>query len=857
MFCKRGLFYPTRELIKDKRVDPCIEDNYAIHISSANGNCDIVNLLLADKRVDPGSFRNYAIRWASGYGHAEVVRSLLTDPRVDPSDCNNYAIRWASSSGRAEVVRVLLSDPRVDPTTYSNSCITLASRHGHLEVVRQLLTDPRVDPYDDNGIAIKWCLERKHIEMILLFKERKETCKMSLNVQFSISSSWSSGGQGTLSIKNIGTSPVNNWKVGFIPTNFSLTSVSDFSLKGGQTNNTTEISAPSWSSSKSINPGAVVSSPFNYSGSSSQLKLIDTDPISQFSGVESSISISSNSPSTQTSQEPSTSQTAPISVPISAPISAPNSVPLETSSRTAFLQNLGGKRSIVYYPNYAIYGRKYYPADVDGSLVTDIIISFLCPNPSEADYKILKDNWQFPIPEQVYQTHKPPIKPELHLVSHDEWADFGMTLPGSSKKGVIPAFVELKKKYPHLKIHLADGGWSLSWNFSKMADPVLRKNHIDGIVSMLLEHNLDGLNLDWEFPGKQGIGYNYINYMGVPDEQTQTLFVKELRKALNLASPNKHLELSVTYGADPLVIKQHKDIINDVDWLGIMSYDFTGSWTNDTSFHSGVYIDPNDKSLPQGFCGADSVANSLALGIDPSKVIYGIPTYGRGWKATASTTIFGKGLGPASSLDPAEYAEDGNTSWRAINSEIRSGRFQDFNSETTLAAWGRDSKNQLWTYDNPKTVTQKVDFSLSQGLGGILFWDIVSDVKDLKSPDSLIGTATRRLISNKDIFISRFEKGNVTQNVPLPYDKVFVPPGGSSPVTGTITVPPGGSSPDTGNTVPPGGSSPDTGNTVPPGGSSPDATGLKVVSVTLLNDSNKPVTIEPNKSIFLSFGYLS
>jgi chitinase len=673
---------------------------------------------------------------------------------------------------------------------------------------------------------------------------------MSLNVQFSISSSWGSGGQGTIIVKNIGTSPVLNWKVVFVPTNFSLTSISDFSLKGGQINTTTEISSSFWSTSKSLNPGMVLSSPFNYSGSSAQLKLIDTDPISQFSGVESTVSLSSTPvPSTPV---PSTPQT----------------------SRQAFLESMGGKRSIVYYPNYAVYGRKYYPSEVDGSLITDIIISFLCPNPNERDYKILKDNWQFPIPEQVYQTHKPPIKPELHMVSHDEWADFGMTLPGSASKGVIPAFVELKQKYPHLKIHVADGGWSLSWIFSKMSDPVLRKNHVDSIVRMLIENNLDGLNLDWEYPGRQGIGYNYINYGGIPDEQTQTLFIKELRKALDLASPNKYLEISVTYGADPLVIKQHKNIIHDVDWLGIMTYDFTGSWTNDTSFHSGVYIDPNDTSLPQGFCGADAVSNTLSLGIDPSKVIFGIPTYGRGWKSTPSTTIFGKGLGPASSLDPAEYSENGNTSWRSINSAIKSGAFQNFDSNTTLSAWGKDSTNQLWTYDNPTTTTQKVDFALSQRLGGVLFWDIVSDVKDLKSQDSLIGTATRRLMSNKGKTITGFKPGNITQNVNAVNEREFVPPGGTSGVnTTTGNVPTGnvptGNTSTTGNTTTgntttgnaPTGNTSTTGNTTTGNTSTTGNTtttgntGLKVVSVTLLNDSNESVIIEPKKSIVL-VGYL-
>ena len=73
----------------------------------------MVRLLLSDKRVDPSVNNNYAIRWASRKGHPEVVRALLLDGRVDPSAYNNYAIQWASRNGHAEVVRLLFSDERV------------------------------------------------------------------------------------------------------------------------------------------------------------------------------------------------------------------------------------------------------------------------------------------------------------------------------------------------------------------------------------------------------------------------------------------------------------------------------------------------------------------------------------------------------------------------------------------------------------------------------------------------------------------------------------------------------------------------------------------------------------------------
>lgn len=77
---------------------------------------EIVKLLVKDPRVDPSGNKNYAIRMVSKYGHSEVVRILLSDPHVDPSANYCQALQLASLRGRSEIMKYLLRYPCADPT---------------------------------------------------------------------------------------------------------------------------------------------------------------------------------------------------------------------------------------------------------------------------------------------------------------------------------------------------------------------------------------------------------------------------------------------------------------------------------------------------------------------------------------------------------------------------------------------------------------------------------------------------------------------------------------------------------------------------------------------------------------------
>ncbi|MFJ4869538.1 glycosyl hydrolase family 18 protein [Streptomyces sp. NPDC088757] len=270
---------------------------------------------------------------------------------------------------------------------------------------------------------------------------------------------------------------------------------------------------------------------------------------------------------------------------------------------------------------------------------------------------------------------------------------------------------KLKKAYPHIKVLWSFGGWTWSGGFGQAAQnpAAFAQSCYDLVEDPRWADVFDGIDLDWEYP----------NACGLTCDTSGPAAFKNLMQAVRAKFGSGNLvTAAVTADASSggkIDAADYGGAAPYYDWLNVMTYDFFGAWDakGPTAPHSPL---TSYAGIPQaGFNSAEAIAKFKAKGVPASKLLLGIGFYGRGWTGVTQSAPGGTATGAA----PGTY-EAGIEDYKVLkNSCPATGTI----AGTAYAHCGTN----WWSYDTPATVTSKMSWAKSQGLGGAFFWEFSGD----------------------------------------------------------------------------------------------------------------------------------
>ncbi|GJP43024.1 hypothetical protein CLOM_g2530 [Closterium sp. NIES-68] len=282
----------------------------------------------------------------------------------------------------------------------------------------------------------------------------------------------------------------------------------------------------------------------------------------------------------------------------------------------------------------------------------------------------------------------------------------------------------LKTANPSLKTLLSIGGYSAGTavfvNAASSASS--RSAFIQSAIYFARTYNFDGLDIDWEYPTGQIALFSAL--------------LTDFRAAIEseaAASGKPKLLLTAAVSCYEPTVTQAYDVptLNKtLDFVNIMTYDIHGSWELKTGMHTAL----EDLSNPQlSLKGA--MAAWVNRGLAKSKAMLGLAMYGRTWTlaSTSSTGVGAAATGPG--LAGSVSQESGVLFYKEIAQLVATGGYKA-TLHTASSSIYAVKGNQWVGYDNPSTITTKVNYAKAQSFGGWFFWALSQDLNN-----ALLGAA--------------------------------------------------------------------------------------------------------------------
>lgn len=330
--------------------------------------------------------------------------------------------------------------------------------------------------------------------------------------------------------------------------------------------------------------------------------------------------------------------------------------------------------------------------------------------------------------------------------------------------------LDMSKSNPHLltefvtqakahgvKVSVAIGGWAGSRYFSStLGSAKNRTAFVKTVTSFAHQHQLDGLDFDWEHPGKQGIGCNTVS---PHDSDNFLAFLQELRHdpvgaKLILSAAGSTTTFVSSSGSPSSNLGQFGKVL---DRLTIMNYDIFGPWSDVVGPNSPIDDKCASPAHQQG-SAVSAVKAWRSAGIPLSKLVLGVPTYGHSSKVNPTSAFHGTSLAAYPPFNKAVHVQ--GDSWSSVAgvdqcgkpaapgdtvnfwSLVAQGYLKDDGTPGKDIAYRFDScsrtayvydkaKQVMVSFDDAKSFAAKGKFIKDAKIAGFSMWLAGGDHKDI------------------------------------------------------------------------------------------------------------------------------
>lgn len=251
-----------------------------------------------------------------------------------------------------------------------------------------------------------------------------------------------------------------------------------------------------------------------------------------------------------------------------------------------------------------------------------------------------------------------------------------------------------------VKIHIC--ATLFNGHSSFLGSIVAQNTFISNIITLLNNRQGNGVNIDFEG-------------MSASDKIPFVNFITSLNTALNSANPNYQLSVCL-YAVDWSNVFDIPALNNQVDFFTLMGYDYYYGG----SAQAGPIAPLYNFQTPYNYTLPKSITYYLRQGIPNSKLILGLPYYGREWEVTnvnlpASTT------GNFNASRTLSYVNNNPSTYSISN------KYWDNVSYTPYYNYLSGGNNRQCFIDDPYSLGRKYDLVNQRALGGIGIWALGYD----------------------------------------------------------------------------------------------------------------------------------